>query len=251
MENLRTCVVCSRELPESEFWKKDHGQRLDTNCKVCRKEKNMAYRAKNREQVRAKQREWDRAHAKQISESRKKRLQSMSPEDREEFKERQRLASKKMRDERIAAYLAEHGSPPVCECGCGEHVRFSDKGKPNRYVRFHQPTGHHLLVYQENIPRVSLERFRAVFMKMKADKGWTLNQMARKGGISPAHLATIFYDNRKYQRYGLSEEWVRNFLNRLYDRPAPPSTHMLKQQSKIEEAYRSTEPPKLYELPKE
>jgi len=109
--------------------------------------------------------------------------------------------AERMKDRRVAAYLAEHGSPPLCACGCGEEVRFSSKGIPNKWVRGHslrkrdqwdqvRPGGVRI---EDRIP---IDKFRAALKKAKAERNLTLREMADLTGVTFGHFKTILYSKR-------------------------------------------------------
>jgi len=113
---------------------------------------------------------------------------------------RERLAA--WRDRRIAAYLAEHdGVTPLCACGCGDPVRFSDKGKPNKWLLGHtlrnrdqwkqvRPSG----VRVED--RIPIEKFRKVLFDEKKKRGHSCRTLAEAAGIGEGHMKTLLYTKR-------------------------------------------------------
>lgn len=231
-DDTRTCKECGETLPTTMFWWKDGGARLDTNCKACRKQKNDAYRRANKDKIRAAQRRWDAKNKDKVNASRRRQAATMTDEDRKRRNQQTADARARMRERRIAEYLALYGTPPVCACGCGEHVRFSDKGIANTYVNQHHPRNSPNQRF-EGSHRIPVERVRDALLRIRDERGLTNGELAELAGMSKAHLCTILYDKTRYRRYGLDVTWVENAFRRIQGMPAPPSTYMLRQHDRF------------------
>lgn len=246
-EDFRTCVICGKSLYlyDNFYIKrryKDAPIRYDTSCKLCRKAKNDAYRAKNREQIRAKQREWDRNNADKIATARKKRRIRLSPEELTEHHRREDAAHYRLRERRIVEFLKEHGQPPACGCGCGEPVNFNYQGRPNKFVNGHQNFGRKFdrsesITKQDLVP---LSKFREFVRNYRTKHGLTNAEVAMKGGWDPLYLDDVLYNKKR--KYGLDKTEVDHFLRRLHGMAAPPTKWQLKQFELSNRRWRSTEP---------
>lgn len=133
-----------------------------------------------------------------------------------------RTAHAEYLERKIAAYLAEHGVP-TCECGCGEPVKFrQDNGKPNRYIMGHHKHNNTAAVAAALGETIAVEDFRKALRKIKAQKGWTWEEMATAGGISKAHMHSILWHSRRQR---VRVPWARDFLRRVAGLPAPITMH--------------------------
>jgi hypothetical protein len=149
-----------------------------------------------------------------------------------EAKANEAAYKKRWRQGRIDTYLAEHGNPPKCGCGCGGHVKFDQNGIPRTYMHNHQPKPGLALgpkvkpgsrPLDELIP---IEQFRELMWKIKNERGLTWPQLAEMGGISSTHLRTLIYKNSKKH---VGKEWLSNLLARMSGLPAPASTYQKRQ----------------------
>lgn len=235
-----TCPTCKQELPEDAFWVSSSSGRRESSCKACRKVANREWRNKNKERYLASRREYDRKTAKERNTRRRARKKNLTPEQAAAEKQRQRESMARTRERRVAEYLAEHGNPPVCECGCGEYVNFTYVGKPNRYVIGHKIDIDKMLDSQYKNNYIPVKRVREALQKIKAERGWTIKELAEHAGVSNSHMKTILYDNTKYRKYGFEAQWVENMFRRLQGMSAPPTTYMLKQFKVVERRYRET-----------
>ena len=231
-DETRTCKECEETLPVDEFWWKVVDVRRDTLCKPCRKAKNDAYRRANKDKIRATQRRWDSKNKDKVNASRRRQKAAMSDEDRRRRNQQTADARARMKARRIAEYLALYGTPPVCACGCGEHVRFSDKGIANEYVNQHHPRRAPNQRF-DGTHRIPIERVRDALVRIRDERGLTNGELAELAGMSKAHLCSILYDKTRYRRYGLDVKWVENAFRRIQGMPAPPSTYMLSQHEKF------------------
>lgn len=237
MSEHRTCKVCSATLPLDRFYMKDTtAGRLDTHCKPCRDQKNREYRERNRHKVRKQSREWYAKNSERIAEGRREKQKHLSDEQIARRREQQERAELAYAERNRQAYLEEHGGAPLCECGCGREVRFDSKGRPNRYIQHHQPVNWTVIHRRREIEGfVPIDKFRGAVQKLRRDRGWTVSELAERGGLSYSHMHALLYDKRKNAVYGLDKGWVRDFLLRLAGAGAPPTTYQLKQHAKSEE----------------
>ena len=244
---FRTCVSCNQNLYlyDNFFIKRRHKDdpvRYDTSCKECRKEKNRAYREKNREKVRSKQREWDNKNREKIATSRKKRKLKLTVEELQDFRSRNDQAHYRMRERRIVAFLNENKTPPECNCGCGEHVDFDYHGNPNLFVNGHQNRGRSMprTAFMAKRDLVDLQKFRDFIKDYRTKNGLTNAEVSKKGGWDPLYLDDVLYSKKR--KYGIDKIEVDHFLRRLHGMAAPPTKWQLKQFEASNRAYRSTEP---------
>jgi transcriptional regulator with XRE-family HTH domain len=127
--------------------------------------------------------------------------------------------------------------PPPCACGCGEPTKFSASSGINKYLnRQHVAYDKDYSVITKlgndkrqegNIP---IEDFRAAVKKIKAQKGWSYSEMARRGGQSEGWLSCYMFDDR-LQTVG--KDTASLFLRRCAGLPAPPSRFQERQARKI------------------
>lgn len=238
---MKTCSKCDEQKSVDNFYQKNSSDstivRYDSMCKPCRAEVNREYRNKNRESIQAKNREWYYANRSKINQLRSEKLNSLDEAELQQHKEKGRKARESMRQRRIDKYLEENGEPPLCKCGCGNRVIFNDKGKPNLYILNHHNRDIDFIfrAKYDYDHRVCIKAFRKGVFDLKEQNGWTVTQVAERGGIAPSHLEALLYDKKKNNKYGLDREWAENFFKRLLGRPAPPSTYQLKQFKKIEQ----------------
>ena len=222
MSDMRTCKVCGESKPDTEYYKKTE-HRLDSHCKACRYKKNVDYRRRNHDKVRAVAREWDRKNAKKISEKRQERLAQLSRKTTEGFRQ---LAEKKKRE-----YLEEHGTTPLCLCGCEQHVGFNDKGRVNRYINGHQVADMpgHINDRFDMRERIPIERVREALQRIRKEREWTVDELAEHAGLARSHMQGILYDKRKWSAYGIDRTLVEQMFRRIQGLPTVPSSYMLKQ----------------------
>ena len=139
---------------------------------------------------------------------------------------------KRYRAANIKAFLAEHGEPPICECGCGEHVAFGSTGKPNRYVNHHFKAN----TIEANKKRlddtIPIEDWRRLVHEIKARKGMTWDQFAEKAGMSRGHVTSMMFGTQR----SVSKEWARQCLERLSGRPTTITAHQRRQIAKRRKA---------------
>lgn len=117
--------------------------------------------------------------------------------------------------------------PPPCACGCGEPTKVRDKDGFQKYVdRQHQAWDKDYTAVSDARRRLDHARgipvteFRAAIRKIQQEKGWTLTEIAERGGQQPGWLNTYMYadPNRTIGR-----STARAFLRRLAGLPELPS----------------------------
>lgn len=230
------CLKCERELSEDMFWKDSQ-----SSCKECRKAATDEWRAANKDRLREKKREYDRKTAKERNARRREKRKQLTPEQVEAEKQRQRDSVTRTRERRVAEYLAEHGEPPMCECGCGEHVKFSHWGKPNRFVIGHKIDVEKMLDKQYEDHYIPVERVREALNKIRQERGWTVKELAEQAGLSLPHMRSVLYSKKQFKKYGFDAKWIENMFRRIQGMPAPPTSYMLKTFTEVERRYRETE----------
>lgn len=134
--------------------------------------------------------------------------------------------------DRIIRHVEAWGDPfpPACACGCGEPTRFNEKGPTRVLNRQHaayfrdyasiSAAGHRAKrARKDTIP---IEDFRSAIRKLQERKGWSLSEIARRGGQYRTWLNAYMTDPR-YQTIG--RETATLFLRRASGLGAPPSRH--------------------------
>lgn len=125
--------------------------------------------------------------------------------------------------------------PPACACGCGEPVHFCTRG-PNKYVnRAHvawdrsasgsseaAKLARREMQLKRNIP---IEKWRAAVRKIKAERGWTCEEIAHRGGWSLNNYRSWMYSTRVNT---IGQTGV-DFLRRLAGLPAPATAWQIRQ----------------------
>lgn len=241
--DTKVCLGCGEAKPVDDYWLKSDTGRPYARCKPCHKAKTDEWRTANADRVRAKKREYDRRTAAERNARRREQRAAMGDEELAERRRRQQEVNRRFREKNIADYLAEHEAPPLCVCGCGQHVRFNDKGRPNRYVN-----GHHLgdetplMAWMEERYRIPKQRVVEALQKIRKERRWTVKELARRAGISQTHMTDILYAKDK-GKIGMDPVFVENMFRRIQGMAAPPSKHMLRnydnqnQNDRIEQQY--------------
>lgn len=129
---------------------------------------------------------------------------------------------------------------PKCECGCGQTVRFGvTRGKPNRFVRNHQPRdAAPLIAYKQGLSAqgIPIEDFRQAVRKVKATKGWSWSQMAARVGITPGAMHSLMFNA---SQRSVSHERARDFFARLAGKPMPMTP--LQKRERMRDAHREAQ----------
>lgn len=156
-----------------------------------------------------------------------------------------------MRDyilKRTAEYIREHGSMPLCECGCGETVRMNSRGVPNRFAGVnHQSRVNDMSALsrrgKEAAARekgdIPIEKFREVVTRLKRERGYTWAELAEVAGVSVKTLrSAVYVPNKKYVTRG----WATSFFQRASGMAAEPTEgyrrHVDEVEQRISEAER-------------
>ena len=219
---MRSCNACKLELSDDNFYvkNKDTG-RLDGICKSCRLKKNREYRNSNPEKYRGSKTSWEKNNKELVSHRRKERLKSLSEEEHKAHRERQNKNAERMRQRRIKEYLDAHGSAPLCECDCGETVKFDSKGKPCRFINGHQfvtaVTSQSKILREEGVP---IDVFRDAVRRYCDKYELSLAAFARRAGCEYKYLHQLMYKKRR--RY-VSKEYVQEVTARLEGRSRVPT----------------------------
>lgn len=116
---------------------------------------------------------------------------------------------------------------PACACGCGEPVRFSERG-PGKYVnRQHVYWGRDSATAAiRGKEALDVEVFRKACLKIKAEKGWSVQELADKGGLGRGHLSKYLYSYSNTQK--MDKDIAVSFLRRCAGLPEKPSKRMMK-----------------------
>lgn len=142
--------------------------------------------------------------------------------------------SRAYRAKKIAHYLATHGTPPNCECGCGNAVNFDQAGKPNRYIHGHyrnaDTTAATAARLKDTIP---IADFRDAVRRISTTRGWTLKEIAYRGGLDASNLYAIMY---RSDRRSVSRTWARDFFTRLAGGATTPTPAMMRRMKQANRA---------------
>lgn len=121
----------------------------------------------------------------------------------------------KARSERQAAglaarnekYLAEHGSFPLCECGCGQEVQMVSWTIP-RFLRGH--------IYKDRKPfldesnSVVSTELSEQLKKLRVERGWTIDEMAEHAGLTRGQMMNYLRPGEGRHRQEPVEEMLGN-----------------------------------------
>lgn len=138
-----------------------------------------------------------------------------------------------MRD-MTAAYVAEHGSLPLCACGCGNPTKLDRDGNPRQFTTGHNQRAVDLAERSarrrrsHEMVRVDYPVFRAMLRDYKQKNGLTWPQVAERGGISHSHLQSIMFSNFELAK-GVTKQWAQQFLDRLAGKSLPPTSYQRRQ----------------------
>lgn len=231
----RTCNKCEQEKPldTDNFYFRANRGNYETTCKKCRNQRKAGTRDLERE--RQLSRDWYSRNSYRELKRRKRNREKMTEEERVKARDVARAKHVEYRKRKIQEYLDEHGTTPLCACGCGEHVKFNNQGKPRKFAgqNHHMDTAamsqkmseiHAERAAKED--RIPIDVFRDAVRQVKEQKGWSWVQMAEAGGWSVNHLKSTVFDQRAKN---VGRQLGEDFFNRIAGRPAPPSNHMLKQ----------------------
>ena len=142
------------------------------------------------------------------------------------------------RARKIEHYMVLHGSAPLCECGCGGHVRFNQNGDPNRFITKHNQkviSDWSAALAKRTEDHIDIEPLREGLLRVKDKRGWTLAQLADGCGISLNHLSKLLYGDQRKIKY----ENAQSMLRRLAGMAAPISTHQRRMANRAAAAERS------------
>lgn len=157
------------------------------------------------------------------------KLDALTPDERAAHNAKRREQRRVNRERRIAAYMAENGSVPLCGCGCGGSVDFDADGSLRTYLVGHNPKRPNV----KSGERIPVEKVQTALRNYKAKSGETWVVIAEKAGMSLAHLNDILYDRSKWKTTGIERTLVEDMLRRLMGYSAPPSSYMLAQEAKL------------------
>ena len=141
-----------------------------------------------------------------------------------QYTDRAKARRLELRQERIDEYLARRPAP-LCACGCGENVRFNYESYPSTYLRGHNAIETKRRQMAEKGGTITADEFRQALRKVKANKGWTWDELARQGGVSPGRIRSLMFGQQKL----VTRDWATDFLRRLAGLSAPPTPYQLKQ----------------------
>lgn len=218
---MKTCIKCQRSFPLDSFsWRKDRDD-YNNSCKDCVRERQRRYNKANAERVREKKREWYWRNRDSVNQRRMERMKQETPEQEAKRKASNAQARRRYAQRKKDAYLAQHGQLPLCECGCGERVKFTDKGDPQRYVFGHLGFSKANEIRWSPDKYIPIEKVRDVLHRIKADRNWSIAELARVAQMPVPTLKTILYDRRKYVARGFPKSRCEVILRRIYNVPAP------------------------------
>lgn len=149
-----------------------------------------------------------------INAYRRSQYAKRSPEQRAADAERVRANRAQLRERRIA----EYGPPPECECGCGQPVGFNRYGKPNRFAPRHVVMPDGARDIQFGGERVPTAKAAAALEKLRREHGWSIQEMADRGGVNRTTLWSIMRDPNYAARYGVDADMLRRMLIKLSGR---------------------------------
>ena len=132
-------------------------------------------------------------------------------------------------------YYVTHPWPPACECGCGEPTSFSQRGTPKRFVNQSHANHSRYSRYPEinakvnettHVDAIPLEDFRAATFKIKAQKGWTWNEIAKISGVNPGQI-NVWMFSTVPQR--ITRKSAEQFFRRLSGQATLPTKYERRQ----------------------
>jgi hypothetical protein len=185
----------------------------DRVCRSCRQARNRRWTAANRERVQATRRRYETDYRQELREQSAARRAARTPEATARAAALHREASTRYRESRVAAWLAEHGTPPPCGCGCGTPVGFDHNGTPNRYL-----AGHYLPpravtdAARYKGDRLPIGQARALLEALRTRYGWTLTEMARHAGMPSSTLWALMRKPGRSARHGVDRAIVERIV---------------------------------------
>lgn len=229
---VKTCIKCNASLPIDEFAiRSDNGKR-NNQCRGCIRTRQRAWNNKNRQRVREHKRVWYEKYRDEVNENRREKYASETPEQAKKRREKNAQARKRWADKKIKKYLDEHGATPLCECGCGEHVLFSDKGNVQRYLNGHYGFKAANEIRWSSDKYVPAEKFREVLRRIMSDRKLSLKQLADSAGIAESTLHSMLYDKKRYSKKGFSKKRCEYILRRIYGMPTTANEQIRKKAQK-------------------
>jgi hypothetical protein len=232
MAVMKTCIKCDASLPIEDFAIRSDSGKRNNQCRQCVRTRQREWNDKNRQRVREHKRAWYEKYKEEVNENRREKYATETPEQAQARRERNAKARKKWADSKIKKYLEEHGQTPLCECGCGEHVRFSDKGDVQRYLNGHYGFNAANEVRWSPDKYVPAEKFREVLRRIMNEKGLSLKQLAETAGIAESTLHSMLYDKKRYSKKGFSKTRCEYILRRIYGMPTAANDQIRKKAQK-------------------
>jgi hypothetical protein len=217
---MKTCIKCEKSLSLDSFSVRSDSGKLFNTCKDCTRERQRAYNAANAGRVRDKKREWYHRNRDAVNDLRNERIKKETPEQAAKRKAGNAAARKRYAAKKMRAYLEEHGELPLCMCGCGERVKFTDKGDAQRYVFGHLGFDKANEIRWNPDRYVAIEKFREVLQRVRAERGWSIRDLSVVTGTPMPTIKTILYDKRKYSSRGFPKDRCEIILRRIYNVPA-------------------------------
>lgn len=129
---------------------------------------------------------------------------------------------------------------PPCACGCGEPVRMNEKG-PGKYVnRQHVLWGRDSARNAIGDDVIEVKVFREACEKIRKDKGWSIRELANRGGWHKGHLSQYLYDYRVGPNPKvMKRELAVSFLRRCAGLAEPPTAKMVREEMERQKKLRA------------
>lgn len=196
------------------------------------------------DEVNFKRRERYRRNKEKMREYDRARYHNRTDEQKKADAERIKIRRSELRIKKIEVYLAEHGSAPECQCGCGNPVEFNRFGNPNKFILDHyipEPRVTHESQYGGH--RIPTDKARVALENLRIKNGWSIQEMAKLGGVKRGTLWSILRKPNYAKEYGVDAEMIRSLLRNLSGLKSTPTE---KEYRRINERYRQTDPKELH-----
>lgn len=233
-DDYKVCIKCGETKTLDGFYYRRDRKIWEGDCRACRNALRTERRKGREAETLAYQREHYHKNKDHIRQKRKARKRLWSPEKAEAVAKRHSQYAVDRAAKHTEMYIAEHGSMPLCACGCGETVKMTVRNVPaiyagkNHHVRVIDVSSNSKAAHERVADKnddIPVEKFRTAARQVKEQMGLTWPQLAELGGWSVDHLHTTMYDPRKRN---VRREHGENFFKRVQGIPVPPSCYLEK-----------------------